>query len=242
MIKILAIIPARKGSKGIPNKNIRNFAGLPLLAHSIKTAKESKLINRIIVSTDSSKIAKIANKFGAETPFLRPAKFAQDDSLDLPLFLHALNWLKINENYVPDIVVQLRPTSPIRYVNKIDRAIQTLIDNPKADSLRGVIKSKQNPYKMWALDKNGFMKPVIKQSKYNEAYNMPRQKLPETYWQTGYIDVIYPKTILEKKSMSGDKIIPFFLDSKDSIDIDTIEDWKNAEKNYRALKSSINEA
>lgn len=230
MKKILAIIPARGGSKGIPLKNIRNFAGLPLLAHSIKTAKESKLINRVIVSTDSPEIAKIATKFGAEIPFLRPAKYARDDSLDLPVFLHALKWLKKNENYVPDIVVHLRPTSPIRSMSKVDSAIKLLINNKKADSVRGVIKSKQNPYKMWLINKTGFMKPVVEINKYKEAYNMPRQKLPETYWQTGYVDVIYTKTIVEKKSMSGAKIIPFLLDSNDWVDIDTLEDWKNAEK------------
>lgn len=239
MIKILAIIPARSGSKGIPKKNIRKFAGLPLLAHSINTAKKSKLISRIIVSTDSREIAKIANKFGAETPFIRPAKYAQDYSLDLSVFEHALKWLKTHEIYIPNIVVHLRPTSPIRSASRVDKAIRILINNPKADSVRGVIKAKQHPYKMWFIDKSGLMKPIIEQNTYKEAYNMPRQKLPEAYWQTGYVDVIYTKTILKKKSMSGSRILPFFLDLDDWVDIDTVEDWKKAEKLIQLQKNGL---
>src|SRR5512135_1117225 len=109
MTDILALIPARGGSKGIPRKNIRNFAGYPLIAWSIAAAKQSKLVTRVIVSTDDEEIASVARELGAEVPFLRPAELAQDKSLDLPVFEHALQWLKENEGYQPDVVVQLRP-------------------------------------------------------------------------------------------------------------------------------------
>jgi CMP-N-acetylneuraminic acid synthetase len=114
MTEVLALIPARGGSKGIPRKNIRDFSGYPLIAWSIAAAKQSELVTRVIVSTDDEEIAAVARAWGAETPFLRPAEFAEDKTTDLPVFVHALAWLAENENYRPDVVVQLRPTSPIR--------------------------------------------------------------------------------------------------------------------------------
>jgi CMP-N-acetylneuraminic acid synthetase len=126
MTESLAIIPARGGSKGIPRKNIRNFAGYPLIAWSIAAAKQSELVTRVIVSTDDEEIASVAREFGAETPFVRPAKFAEDNTTDLPVFEHALQWLAENENYRPEIVVQLRPTSPIRPRGLVDDAIRIL--------------------------------------------------------------------------------------------------------------------
>ena len=147
--EVLAIIPARGGSKGIPRKNIRSFAGHPLIAWSIAAAKQSHLVTRIIVSTDDEEIAVVARRLGAEVPFLRPSELAQDLSVDLPLFEHALSWLKEHEGYQPDILIQLRPTSPIRPIEMVDGAVQMLLDHPEAHSVRGVIPSGQNPYKMW---------------------------------------------------------------------------------------------
>ncbi|HNK64164.1 MAG TPA: acylneuraminate cytidylyltransferase family protein, partial [Anaerolineales bacterium] len=149
MTNVLAIIPARGGSKGIPRKNIRNFAGYPLLAWSIAAAKRSELVTRIIVSTDDEEIAAVAREWGAETPFLRPAELAQDKSTDLPLFEHALHWLHENENYHPEIIVQLRPTSPIRPQSIVDDAIRILLKHAEADCVRGVVPAGQNPFKMW---------------------------------------------------------------------------------------------
>src|SRR4029079_13968109 len=114
MTEILALIPARGGSKGIPRKNIRTFAGYPLIAWSIAAAKQASCVTRIIVSTDDEEISSVARQFGAETPFLRPSELAQDQTTDLPVFEQALDWLRDNESYKPDITVQLRPTSPIR--------------------------------------------------------------------------------------------------------------------------------
>ncbi|MFN8427912.1 MAG: acylneuraminate cytidylyltransferase family protein [Anaerolineales bacterium] len=150
MTNTLAIIPARGGSKGIPRKNIRNFAGYPLIAWSIAAAKQSSLVTRVIVSTDDEEIASVAREFGAETPFLRPAKFAEDNTTDLPVFEHALAWLAEHENYHPEIVVQLRPTSPIRPRGLVDDAIQVLLHHKDADSVRGVVSAGQNPHKIGA--------------------------------------------------------------------------------------------
>src|SRR5512133_3705377 len=151
MTELLAVIPARGGSKGIPRKNIRNFAGYPLIAWSIAAAKKSELVTRVIVSTDDEEIAAVAREWGAETPFLRPAEFAQDKTTDLPVFEHALKWLAENEKYCPDVVVQLRPTSPIRPKGLVDAAVRVLLEHADADSVRGVVPAGQNPHKMWRL-------------------------------------------------------------------------------------------
>jgi len=228
-VEILALIPARGNSKYIPRKNIREFAGYPLIAYSITAALRSKHVSRVIVTTDNEKIAAISRKFGAETPFSRPEELARDDTMDFPVFEHALLWLEKNEKYKPEIIVQLRPTSPVIPIGLIDNAIEELINHPKADSIRGVVPSEQNPYKMWHIQVNGSLRPVLQIDQLPEAYNVPRQKLPETYWQTGHIDVIRRQTILEKHSMSGDTILPVFINPAFSIDIDTPLDWERAE-------------
>ncbi len=150
--EVLAIIPARGGSKGIPRKNIRSFAGAPLIAWSIAAAQQSNTVTRVIVSTDDEEIAAVARQYGAETPFLRPAEFAQDQTTDLPVFEHALDWLAAHEQYQPNVVVQLRPTSPVRPVGLVDDAVQLLLSRAGADSVRGVVPAGQNPHKMWKID------------------------------------------------------------------------------------------
>lgn len=228
--EVLAIIPARGGSKGIPRKNIRNFAGYPLIAYSIAAARRAKNVTRVIVSTDDEEIGSVAREFGAETPFLRPAKHAQDQTTDFPVFLHALEWLKDNEDYRPEIVVQLRPTSPVRPLTCVDDAIQKLIEHPEADSIRGVVPARQNPFKMWRIiEEKGIMEPLLQVKGIPEAYNAPRQILPSVYWQTGHIDVIRAKTILEKHSLSGAVILPLIIDSIYAVDIDSPFDWQQAE-------------
>ena len=214
---VLAIIPARSGSKSILNKNLRLLAGLPLIAHSIIHSKKSKLISRTIVSTDSEEIASISRNYGAETPFLRPRDIADDLSRDYEYVKHALDWLSAKEDYKPEVIVQLRPTTPIRNIDMIDKAISFFMDNPNADSLRAIVEVKFSPYKMWTL-KEGFLEPIIKSEIY-EAYNAPRQILPIIYQQDGFIDIVRRSTIYVKKSITCDKILPFQINSE-SIDID----------------------
>jgi N-acylneuraminate cytidylyltransferase len=183
----------------------------------------------VIVSTDDEEIATIARQYGAETPFMRPAEFAQDTTTDYPVFTHALSWLQENQAFRPDIVVQLRPTSPIRPLGCVDQAIQLLIEHPEADSVRGIVPSGQNPHKMWKISPDGHMLPLLQVPGLTEPYNAPRQALPQTYWQTGHVDAIRTKTILEKKSLSGDVIWPVMIDPHFTVDIDTLNDWKRAE-------------
>ena len=228
--EVLAVIPARGGSKGIPHKNIRDFAGYPLIAYSIVAGLQAETVTRVIVSTDDEKIAAVARQWGAETPFLRPAEFAQDQTTDLPVFQHALKWLAENEGYRPDVVVQLRPTSPVRPVGLVDEAVRMLLARPEADSVRGVVPAGQNPHKMWRIDPgSGQMKNLLDVPGLLEPYNAPRQALPPVYWQTGHIDVIRPRAILEMDSMSGRVILPVMIDPRYTVDIDTPADWQRYE-------------
>jgi len=230
MTEILTLIPARGGSKGIPRKNIREFAGYPLIAWSIAAAKRSSLVTRVIVSTDDEEIASVAHKWGAETPFLRPNELARDKTTDLPVFEHALKWLEDVEGYRPEIVVQLRPTSPIRPQGMVDNAIQILLDHADADCVRGVVPAAQNPFKMWRFNGEGNpLSQLLEVEGIAEPYNAPRQILPPVYWQTGHIDAIRVSTIVNKKSLTGDVIYPLLIDPKYTVDIDTLPDWAKYE-------------
>ncbi|MQG17077.1 MAG: acylneuraminate cytidylyltransferase family protein [SAR202 cluster bacterium] len=224
--QILGIIPARGGSKSIPNKNIIDLHGKPLIAHTINVGKNTPSINRLIVSTDSTEIADVSSKYGAEIPFIRPSYLAEDDTPDLPVFIHCLEWLIENDNYMPDLIVQLRPTNPFRKSLVIESCIQKMIKNPKADALRVVTPSTVHPYKMWVVDEDQqYLGPLIK-SDISEPYNLPRQSLPETFQSFGYVDVIRPDTILKKRSMTGQHILSHIL--KDVIVMD-IDDWQDLE-------------
>jgi len=207
---ILALIPARGGSKGIPRKNVRLIAGRPLIAYSIAHALQSQQIGRVIVSTDDEEIATAARAAGAEVPFVRPAEFAQDLSPDLDVFRHALQWLREQENYTPELVVHLRPTGPVRRIELIDDAVGRMLATPQADALRSVSVSTLTPYKMWRLE-NGFLKPLLSVPGIKEPHSMARQMLPEVYWQNGYVDIVRTRTVLDKNSMTGDTVLPFIV-------------------------------
>ena len=229
MTEVLALIPARGGSKSIPHKNIRDFAGHPLIAYSIAAGLAAETVTRVVVSTDDGEIAEVSRRYGAEIPFMRPTEHAQDQTPDLPVFQHALEWLAEHEGYRPEIVVQLRPTSPLRRVWHIDQAVYRLIERPEADAVRTVCVPFQNPFKMWRIGSNGLMRPLM-DTEFTEPYNMPRQALPEVYWQTGYVDAAWADTILEKKSMTGERILPLVIDPSEWIDIDSPDDWRRAER------------
>lgn len=226
--KVLAIVPARGGSRSIPRKNIKLLGGIPLIVYSIAAGLQARTVERVIVSTDDPEIADIARQWGAEVPFLRPRELAEDDTPDLPVFQHALRWLAEHEGYVPDVVVQLRPTSPLRPPDCVDQAVEILLGNEQADSVRGVVPSGQNPFKMWHIQDDGSMRPLL-DTEFEEPYNMPRQKLPPTYWQTGHIDAIRYATIMAQGSMTGQHIRSLVLDARYTIDIDTERDWERAE-------------
>ncbi len=195
-----------------------------MIAYAVEQGKGSKYIDRIIVSTDSEKIAGVSKELGAEAPFLRPEEISTDMSTDFDAFHHALKWLEENENYVPDIVVQLRPTSPLRTSEQIDQAIELLAKHPEADSVRTVTEPEQSPYKMFSISEDGMLKPLLAIPGQGESFNLPQQKLPKAYKHVGYIDAMWRKTIMEKKQMTGTKIIPLVIENGVS-GINKIEDW-----------------
>lgn len=209
--EVLALIPARGGSKSIPRKNLLPIAGKPLVAHSIDQALASAHISRTIVSTDDMEIADVARLSGAEVPFLRPATISGDRSTDLDVFRHALAWLREYEDYTCDVVVHLRPTGPVRRVSRIDQAIAQMLADPSADSLRSVGRPTQSPFKMWRIQ-DGRLIPLVEVNGLPEAHSAPRQSLPEVFWQNGYVDIVRPSVVLEQQSMTGRRILPFIID------------------------------
>jgi N-acylneuraminate cytidylyltransferase len=225
--EVLAIVPARGGSKGLPRKNIRDFLGRPLVEWSVCAGIAAELVDRVLVSTDDVQIADIARAAGADVPFLRPAELAGDDVTDLPVFEHALSWLFDAEGYVPDLVVHLRPTSPLRPPGLVDEGIRRLLAEPAASSVRIVTDPANNPYKMWRIA-DGVLVPLV-DSGIPEQYNQPRQKLPRVYWQIGTLDVIRTSTITEHGSMSGDRILAMVVGRELAADVDDEESFRAAE-------------
>jgi len=235
---VLALIPARGGSKSVPRKNIVKLNGKPMIAWAIEHALASKHISRVIVTTDDEEIAGIAREYGADVPFLRPAEISGDFSIDMEFHRHALEWLEKYENYIPKMVVNLRPTPPSRVPSIIDRAIEVFAEHNEIDSLRSIHLATETPYKMWLMDQDGYLKPVAKISGLSEPYNQPRQKLPLVYWQDGYVDITRPSVILEKNSTTGDTILPFIIEEP-SIDIDYPESIESAEAQLFAKENLI---
>ena len=239
MTEILALIPARGGSKGLPRKNVLPLAGKPLIAHTIATALESETITRTVVSTDDDEIAEAARAYGAEVPFMRPAGLAGDDSLDLEVFEHALLWLAREEGYEPELVVHLRPTNPIRRPERVDEAVRAMLADPQADSLRSVSVPAQTPYKMWRRD-GAYLVPLVEVAGVRDAHSRPRQSLPEVWWQNGYVDVIRPRTVLELASMSGERVLPFVVQDR-FVEIDYADAFAAAEELLRRREAGDDE-
>jgi len=228
-MKILCIIPARSGSKGIPNKNIKLFKGKPLIAWSIEQAKKSKYNMKIIVSTDSKNYATIAKKWGAEVPFLRPVNISSDFSNDYECIKHVIEWLKTHSSYKPDIILHLRPTQPLRKIEDINKCLDLFIQHrEKYDSLRTIIPFEKSPFKMYTIN-NTILKPLFnKLNNINEPFNECRQILPQTYIHNGYIDILNT-SILKRNTISGNNIYPYIMSKHDIHDIDTLNDWEKAE-------------
>jgi CMP-N,N'-diacetyllegionaminic acid synthase len=226
-MEILALIPARGGSKRIPQKNIKIFSGNPLLAYTAKASLNSSLLTRVVLTTDDEEIRKIGLSMGLEAPFLRPKELAEDDTPSLPVIMHAVKFLEENENYRPDIIVILQTTSPLRTSTHIDDAVNIFLES-KADSLVSVteVPHNMNPYSVMKLQKNGTIKPFLK---YDENNNLS-QKKPVFYARNGAaIYICTYNCLLKKKSLYGEKIVPFFMSKEESFDIDDDVDWKIAE-------------
>lgn len=237
--KIVAIIPARSGSKGVPGKNIRPLAGKPLLGWMVEAARRSRFIHRVICSTDSAQYAEIARAHGAETPFLRPAEFATDRATDIQVLTHAAEWLEQNEGYRPEIILRLQPTNPTFPTELIDQGIEKLLSDPAADSVRAVAVSPKHPFKMWRLrPEEDIVEPFFGQeiTGHAEAFNMGRQQLPTPYLQVGVMEVLRHRTLIGMRSMAGRRVRPLIVENElHTIDIDTELDFIIAELAMREL-------
>lgn len=237
-VKILGIIPARGGSKSIPHKNIAMLAGKPLIYYTIREAKKSRFLDAFIVSTDDPKIAHIAKSFGADVPFLRPKKFARNKSPDIEFFAHALSWVEKHRGWRPDIVVNLRPTAPLRLAEDIDRVIQLMVETG-CDSVRTVSPpNPYNPYKMWILRdaRLAKMDPLLPTAHYAKlGTDVPRQLLPQVYWQNGMVDATRAKFI-RRGIIYGPDIRGVITDPRRNVDLDEPKDLKRAELIMRELK------
>lgn len=227
-LEVLAVIPARGGSKSIPRKNLVHFAGEPLIAHTIDHARDAARVTRVLVSTEDPEIAAAAEQYGAEVPFLRPTELAGDEVLDLPVFAHVLEELYRRERYEPDLVVHLRPTAPWRPCGWIDESIDMLAANDSADSLRSVSRVQQHPWRMFEIGDDGFLASIMSHH-HPTPWLLRRQDLPPVYYYNCVIDVTRPRTIAQQRSMTGTRILPMILPEEEAIDIDSPRDLEVAE-------------
>lgn len=218
---IYSIIPARSGSKRVPNKNCMYLNGHPLIAYSIKASLKSKIISKTIVSTDSEEIAKISSKYGAEVPFLRPPEISQDNSLDIEFILHALDWFHKHEGRMLDYIVHLRPTTPLRDFILLDKAIIEFLNDHTSTSLRSVHEMSESAYKMFEVE-NGILKRICDNSGTLDLSNFNHENYTRTYSPNGYIDIISCRYVLENKLIHGDKVKAFITPYV--TEIDTIEE------------------
>lgn len=218
--KILAIIPARGGSKGLPGKNIRELCGKPLIAWSIEHAQKSKYVDEIFISTDSQEIADVAEKYGAKCPELRPEYLARDTAPSSEFIVYTLEKLQ-KEGRPYDFFILLEPTSPLRDVEDVDKSIEMIVDNPLAESVMGVVRAEDsNPAFMVKIGADGLMIPFM-----GKAETMRRQDIPDAYYFEGTVYLSRCDTYIEKKAFYHDKTLPYIVPKWKSFEIDDIIDF-----------------
>lgn len=218
--KIIAFIPARSGSKSIKDKNIKILNGKPLIAWSIQACLKSKLINKVVISTDSKKYAKIAKKYGANEIIIRPKKISKDKSTDYEAIIHTIRNLKYSDY---DLIAHIRPTTPQRDVFDIDSAIKKFATS-KHNSLRSVHEMSESSYKSFEISKKNQLKPIANLKFSLDDLNKPRQAFKNTYVANGVIDIYRKKFILRNKKLLGTKVMAYV--TKYAEEIDSIEQFK----------------
>ena len=222
--KILAIIPARGGSKGIPRKNIKDLAGKPLIAWTIQAAQESRALDRIIVSTDDEEISQVSHKFGAEVPFLRPSELASDTAKSIDVVLHLLNKLAEDEHYFPDAVMLLQPTSPLRRSTDILAVIKLLQENETADAVISVSQVEHPISWLKEMDPDGKLNPLVETSPI-----FRRQDAKQVYELNGSIYLLKTAAIQKEQTFLPKNTYGYVMPFENSIDIDSPLDFRIAE-------------
>jgi len=234
-LKIWAVVPARSGSKSVKNKNIKNFDGLPLLAHTINSAKFSNSFERIFLLTDSKKYAKIGKKFGAEIPFIRPKKISHDKSTDNELYMYFINFFRQKKIKLPNYIAHLSPTVPLRLNKVIEKGIRFFLKNKKKNSsMRSVSEMSQPSYKTMRIINNKLCSIIKKDFDLNKL-NKPRQSYTKTYIPNGLIDILNTKFLIENKKTHGKSVIPY-ITNQFFIDIDTQSDFELAKIMIKKIK------
>ena len=232
MNDIVAIIPARSGSKSLKDKNIKLLSGHPMIAYSIQAAKLSKKIERVIVSTDSEEYAEVARKYGAEVPFIRPREHSTDTSLDRDFLVHAMKWFQKNEGGVPEYWVHLRPTTPLREPKIIDSAINMILNEKSSTSLRSGHKAPESPLK-WFVKRDRFFKGLQE----DEQYNLPKESFEDVYIPNGYVDILKSSFILENEKIHGESMLCFV--SPVCTEVDSIEEFDIIEYQINKYKTTL---
>lgn len=225
MTKILGIIPARGGSKGIPGKNIRMLGGKPLIHYAAQAARESGLVDRLVLTTDSAEIAEVGKNLGIEVPFIRPARLARDDTPMFPVIEHVVQFVE-NEGWQPDIILLLQPTAPLRQPEHIRAAIKTLMET-KCDAVASVVEVPQHyaPDFVFKLE-DGKLKRFLDGSEKITR----RQDVRPAYSRDGTIYAFWRDVFIHKRSIYGDDCRPLLIPRDASCNLDTMEDWEEVEK------------
>lgn len=213
---VVGVITARGGSRSIPRKNIVPVAGKPLIVWTIEAALKSSSLSRVILSTDDTEIAKVARQWGAEVPFIRPAKLAQDDSPHIPVIIHTVEWLELNEGVRPDYVFLLQPTCPLRSAEDIGNAIQLALEND-ADGVVSVCEAPSHPYLTKRVTADGRLEDFVSKP---EGY-LRRQDLSAAYALNGAIYLARREILLEKETWYTDRTYAYIMPAERSLDIDT---------------------
>ncbi|OGX23520.1 MAG: hypothetical protein A2Y03_05080 [Omnitrophica WOR_2 bacterium GWF2_38_59] len=232
MADVVAIIPARSGSKGVVDKNIKLLSGYPLIAYSIAVAKLARGVDRVIVSTNSKEYANIACEYGAEVPFLRPEEISSDYSTDYDCMKHALDWIKNEEGAIPSYLVHLRPTTPFRDPGLIEKAIMCLKQDKEATALRSVHEMSESAYKSFEVD-GDYLKTIGSNSFDLDEANKPRQSFNKTYQANGYVDILKTLYIIDNHKLHGNRVAAFVTPYV--VEVDVLEDFDHLE--YQASKN-----
>jgi N-acylneuraminate cytidylyltransferase len=235
---IIALIPARSGSKRVPDKNINPLAGHPLMAYTISAAMQSGIFSRVMVSTDSEKYADIARYYGAEVPFLRPPEFAGDTSPDIEWVAYTLTRLQ-DEGVIFDCFSILRPTSPFRLPDTIVRAWNAFLAEEGVDSLRAVEKCREHPGKMWVV-RGRRMTPLLPLGPAHQPWHSSQYpSLPEVYVQNASLEIAWSRVVFEEKTIAGNVVMPFFTQGYEGVDVNRPYDWKLAEELIKSGEAAL---
>jgi CMP-N,N'-diacetyllegionaminic acid synthase len=222
----VALIPARSGSERVPNKNVRPLAGHPLLAYAVSAARDAGVFDRIVCSTDSGKIAEVAQRYGAEVPFLRPSKLATSTSPDIEWITHALE--QLDEHY--DLFAIVRATNPFRGGDTLRRGFEQLLATPEADSIRAIELAKQHPGKMWIVE-GRTMRPLLDQSHLDVAWHAGQyQALPQIYVQNSALEIAWTRVVSQTGTREGKVVAPFHTEGHEGFNIDDEDDWERARR------------